>query len=209
MNGSVLAWEGLPVRRISFEGVSADRLGPVAGQLAQTVGAPLTAENLKRSLRQLYATGLYDTVEVEGMREADGVALVVSGGAAHVYRDDRRGRSDRGHHEHSIRARQPAPGRHALDPAKMNRAFDQMRATLEENGYHQASIAQTVTPHPDQQLADIAFRVTSGPRARVGKVTVTGDSGMNVRNSAAMPICGPAQRCRPRYRQSRPGWRAA
>ena len=37
-----------------------------------------------------------------------------------------------------------------------------------------------MTPHPDQQLADIAFRVISGPRARVGTVTVTGDSGMNV-----------------------------
>ena len=72
------------MRRISFEGVPADRLGPVAGHLAQAVGAPLTAENLKRSLRQLYATGLYDTVEVEGMREADGVALVFRGPRARL-----------------------------------------------------------------------------------------------------------------------------
>ncbi len=79
MTGSVPQWEGLPVRRISFEGVPADQLGPVAGHLPQAVGAPLTAENLKRSLRQLYATGLYDTMQVGGMREADGVALVFQG----------------------------------------------------------------------------------------------------------------------------------
>jgi len=79
LTGSVPAWEGLPVRRISFEGVPADRLGSIAGHLPQAVGAPLTSENLKLSLRQLYATGLYDTVQVEGMREADGVALVFKG----------------------------------------------------------------------------------------------------------------------------------
>ena len=61
---SVLAWEGLPVRSIAFEGVPADQLQPLAGHLPQAEGAPLTEENLKRSLRQLYATGLYDTIEV-------------------------------------------------------------------------------------------------------------------------------------------------
>jgi outer membrane protein assembly complex protein YaeT len=179
VTGSVLVWEGLPVRRISFEGVPADRLAPIAGHLPQAVGAPLTAENLKRSLRQLYATGLYDTVQAEGMREADGVALVFEGAPrtfiGTIGVDGAIGATMNTQLE---RASQLQAGTR-LTPAKMNRAFDQMRATLEENGYHQASIAQTVTPHPDRQLADIAFRVNSGPRARVGKVTVTGNSGMN------------------------------
>ena len=64
--------------------------------------------------------------------------------------------------------------------AKMLRAVKQMQSTLEDNGYHEAKITQTVTPHPDQQLADVAFRVVSGPRARVGKIVVTGDSGMSL-----------------------------
>lgn len=76
---SVLAWEGLPVRSIAFEGVPADLLQPLAGHLAQAEGAPLTAENLKRSLRQLYATGLYETIEARGTHLADGVALVFAG----------------------------------------------------------------------------------------------------------------------------------
>ena len=65
---SVLAWEGLRVRSIAFEGVPADQLKPLAGHLPQAEGAPLTEDNLKRSLRQLYATGLYDTIEVHGTR---------------------------------------------------------------------------------------------------------------------------------------------
>ena len=144
------------------------------------MGAPLTAENLKRSLRQLYATGLYDTVEVEGMREADGVALVFQGAPrTFIGTIGVDGATGATMNTQLDRASQLEAGTR-LTAAKMSRALDQMRATLEENGYHQASIAQTVTPHPDQQLADIAFRVTSGPRARVGKVTVTGDSGMKV-----------------------------
>ena len=137
-NGSVLAWEGLPVRRISFEGVSAARLGPVAGHLAQNVGEPLIDENLKRSLRQLFATGLYDTVEVKGMREADGVALVFLGtprtfiGTIGV--DGATGATMNTQLE---RASQLQAGTRLTD-AKISRALDQMRATLEENGYHRA-----------------------------------------------------------------------
>jgi outer membrane protein assembly factor BamA len=74
-----LAFEGLTVESIGFEGVPADRLDPLPSHLAQAEGAPLTAENIKRSLRQLYATGLYDTVEVEASRQAGGIALTFAG----------------------------------------------------------------------------------------------------------------------------------
>ena len=177
---AVLQWEGSPVLHISFQGVLADRLNPLPGHLAQAEGAPLTAENLKRSLRQLYASGLYDNVEVEGSRQADGVSLVFVGiprtfiGTVSVD-----GASGSTMNTLLQRASQLEAGTR-LTQAKMLRAVGQMRSTLEENGYHESSIAQTVTPHPEQQLADVAFRVVSGPRARVGTITVSGDSGMSL-----------------------------
>ncbi|MGO8758196.1 MAG: POTRA domain-containing protein [Terracidiphilus sp.] len=176
----VLQWTGLPVRSIAFEGVPAGRLAPLPGHLPLAEGAPLTAEDLKRSLLQLYATGLYDTIQVEGMREADGIALVFRGtprtfiGMVSV-----NGATGASTNTQLERACQLDPGTR-LTQARMLRAVEQMRATLEQNGYRQATIAQTVTPHPEQQLADVAFRVVSGPRARVGKVTVSGDSGMSL-----------------------------
>ena len=170
----------MPVRRISFEGVPADLLAPLPGHLAQAEGAPLTAENLKRSLRQLYATGLYDTVEVEGSREAGGVALVFLGtprtfiGIVSVY-----GATGATMNTQLQRASQLDAGTR-LTQAKILRAAEQMRATLQQNGYYEPAIKQTVTSHPDRQLADIAFLVVSGPRARVGKIVVKGDSGMSL-----------------------------
>ena len=176
----VLALEGLTVVRISFEGVSADRAAPLAGHLAQAEGAPLSAENIRRSLRQLYASGLYDTVEVEASREAGGVALIFLGtprtfiGTVSV--DGAIGSTM---NTQLQRASQLEAGTR-LTQAKMLRAVDQMRTALEQNGYFSAAITQAITPHPDQQLADVAFRVVSGIRARVGTVTVTGDSGMSL-----------------------------
>jgi outer membrane protein assembly complex protein YaeT len=55
-----------------------------------------------------------------------------------------------------------------------------MRATLALNGFHEPVITQALTPHPEEQLVDIAFHVASGPQARVGTVDVTGDPGMTV-----------------------------
>ena len=179
-NDPVLSWEGLPVLRISFEGVPADRLTPLPGHLAQAEGAPLTADNLKRSLRQLYASGLYDTLKVEGSRQAGGVALTFLGtprtfiGIVSV--DGAVGATM----NTQLQSASQLEAGTRFTQAKMLRAVDQMRATLQENGYFQAAITQTITPHPNQQLADIAFRVVSGFRARVGKITVTGDSGMSL-----------------------------
>jgi len=177
---SVLQWEGLPVRSIAFAGVPADQLQPLAGHLPQAEGAPLTEENLKNSLRQLYATGLYDTIEARGTRMSDGVALVFAGtprtfiGSVSVD-----GAAGATMNMQLQRASQLDAGTR-LTQEKMLRAAQQMRSTLEQNGYFESVITQNTTARFRQQLADISFRVVSGPRARVGKVTVTGDSGMTV-----------------------------
>jgi len=177
---SLTQWEGLPVRRISFDGVSAERLAPLPGHLAQTEGAPLSREDLKRSLRQLFSTGLFETIAAEGVREQDGVALVFHGtprtfiGSVSV--DGAKGATVNTQLE---RASQLAPGTR-FTPAKLSQALEQMRSTLAQNGFHEPVITQTLTAHPEEQLTDLAFHVVSGPQARVGAVSVTGDSGMGV-----------------------------
>jgi len=177
---SGLRWEGLLVRQIHFEGVPAGRLSPLAGHLAQAEGAPLTAENLKASLRQLYSTGLYETIEVAGEEVAGGVELTFRGTpATFIGMVGVDGATGATMNTQLTRACQLEPGTR-LTQAKMIRAVQQMRATLEENGYYESAIAQTVTARSAQQLADVAFRVVSGPRARVGKIAVSGDSGMSL-----------------------------
>jgi outer membrane protein assembly complex protein YaeT len=177
---SLAKWEGLPVRRISFDGVSPDRLAPLPGHLAQAEGAPLSREHLGKSLRQLFSTGLFETIAVEGVREQNGVDLIFRGtprtfiGAVSVD-----GAKSATVNTQLERASQLAPGAR-FTPAKLDQALEQMRATLAQNGFHEPVITPTLTAHPEEQLVDLAFHLVSGSQARVGTVEVTGDPGMSV-----------------------------
>ncbi|MDE3189155.1 MAG: BamA/TamA family outer membrane protein [Acidobacteriota bacterium] len=172
-------WKGLPVRRIAFEGVAAARLAPLPDHLAQAIGAPLSQQSLAQSLRQLYATGLFETIDVEGAREGDGVALVFKGtprmfiGTVSV--DGAKGATINTQLQYASRL---ASGTR-FTQARLDRALEQMRQALADNGFHEPVISHVLTPLPEEQLVDIAFHVVSGPRARVDGVEVTGDAGMS------------------------------
>ncbi len=168
------------MRDISFQGVSPNRLTGVEGHLAQAKGTPLLRERVAESLRQLFATGLYDSIEAAGQRQADGLTLIFRGtprmfiGTVEV--EGARGATVNAQLE---RASRLSPGTR-FTPSRMDQALDQMRLALAENGYHDPVITPSLKQHPDDQLVDIAFHVASGPQARVGTVSVTGDAGMSV-----------------------------
>lgn len=172
------ALQGLPVRGISFEGVPAERLAPLPGHLAQAIDAPLTLDAVRASLRQLFATGLFDTLEAAASRQRDGVALVFRGtprafiGTVRV--EGAKGASVNAELE---RASQLFPGTRFTD-ARLTQALVKMRDALAANGFHDPDVQSKLTPHPEEQLVDIEFHVASGPQARVGDVQVTGDAGM-------------------------------
>jgi len=176
----VAQWEGRPVRSISFMGVAASRLAPLPDHLAQAAGTPLRRENLKKSVRQLYATGLYETVEVEGSLEAGGVALVFRGQpSAFIGMVSVEGAKGATLNTQLERASQLATGSR-FTPVRLSRAIELMRIALAVNGFNEPAITQTLTPRPDEQLVDIAFHIVTGPQARVGTVDVAGDPGMSV-----------------------------
>ncbi len=175
---SLAGWKGLTVRKISFDGVATSRLSPLPGHLAQAEGSPLDPENLRKSLRQLYATGLFETIEVTGTRSLNGVSLIFKGtprtfiGIVSVF-----GAKGSTLNTQLQRASQLSPGAR-FTPEKMSQALEQMRQTLARNGFHEPVITQSTTPHPADQLIDIAFQVAQGPQARVGTIQLSGDSGM-------------------------------
>ncbi len=174
------AWEGLPVRRVSVAGVGLDRLAPLPGTLAQSEGKPLSREAIRKSLRQLYATGLFETIAVEAEREADGVGLLFSGTPrSFIGRVSVEGAKPGTLNTQLERAGQLAPGTR-FTQAKLDQALEQMRAMLAQDGFHEPVLTQKLTSRPEEQLVDIAFHVVSGRQARVGAVTVTGEPGMSV-----------------------------
>lgn len=174
----MVQWAGLPVRKISFEGVSEERLVTLRGHLPQGEGQPLDTDKVADSLRALFATGLFDSVEAVGTREGDGVAIVFRGAPrmfiGTVSVDGAKGATVNTQLERGSRLN---PGTRFTE-AKIKTALDVMRQVLAQNGFNEPAIHYDATPHPADQLTDIAFHVNSGVQSRVGKVTVTGESGM-------------------------------
>jgi outer membrane protein assembly complex protein YaeT len=185
------SWDGKPVLRIEFQGVSESRLEPLPGQLAQQAHAPLNGEKLRESLRRLYATGLYDSVGVEGRLEPNGsapnsgdsagdtgVVLIFRGvpstfvGVVTV--DGAKGGNT---NVLLVRASRLTPGTRFV-PASLAQAELEMKRSLAENGFREPELTYTLTPHPENQLVDIAWKVNSGPQAKTGTVEMTGDSGL-------------------------------
>ncbi len=172
-------WAGLKVSSISFEGVTAARLAPLPDHLAQSTASVLSEEKIAASLRQLYATGLYDSVEAAGTRTADGIALIFRGKPAkfigRVTVDGAKGATLNTQLEYASRLTAGT----RFSEARLTEGLSQMHEILADNGFHEPVITQKLTEHPEDQLVDIDFHVTSGPQARVGDVQVTGDSGMS------------------------------
>ncbi len=78
---SLRAWEGLNVEAVDFVGVDRIRLEPLPAELPVQAGKPLIADDVRQSLRRLYATGLYRGIEVEGTRNGNQVTIIFKGTA--------------------------------------------------------------------------------------------------------------------------------
>ena len=82
------AFAGSKVTGIRFDGVRASMLGSLPGQLELQPGEILNETKVRASLRRLYQSGLYDTIQVQGLPSEGGVLVVFAGPAAAVRRAD-------------------------------------------------------------------------------------------------------------------------
>ncbi len=176
--GLLLDWAGLQVTSISFDGVSAAVLDPLPGKLEQQPGTPLDPAKVRASLRSLYATGLYQTIEVAGVRAGDSVSIIFSGvprlfiGRVNVdgVKDDRLAAVLQS-------ATQLQPGA-AYSEARADSAEPDISATLQNNGFYRGQIARTTVIDRENSLVELNFEITPGSPARVGEVELTGESGL-------------------------------
>lgn len=177
--GNLRAWEGLEIQSVEFLGVTGSRLGSIVQELSIQPHKPLKAEDVRQSLRTLFATGLYEGIAVEGERRGNSVVIRFSGvpqfflGRVRVegLKNDRLA----GQLERSTRL--TAGTRY--DDAKMARAAELLKETLESDGYYLASFDKKVTKDNENALANVIYEVKLGEQTRVGNVEVTGNPGMS------------------------------
>lgn len=173
------AWEGLRIAGIEYRGVTAAQLAPLPSELPLHVGDTLASEPVRETLRRLYATGLYQSIQLEGVRSGDTIKIFLTGqprtfvGTINVT-----GVKSDLLTTQLVRSTRLNAGTR-FSEAKLSEADDYIRQTLEENGYYQAKVSRTEHEDNNQQV-HVTYSVVLGKQTRIGNVNVEGDSGMSL-----------------------------
>jgi outer membrane protein insertion porin family len=178
---SVWDWKGLRVEKIEFEGVTFDATAVLPKELAQKVGTPLDPEQVRASLRRLFASGRYRDISVRGVRQGDSVTLIFAGTVQYyVGRVTINGLKNDRLAALLEFATKLSPGT-AFDESQIAAGTEGIKDILQEQGFYESTVkASSETDVADAQI-NVTYTVGIGPQARVGQITLTGnDTGLTL-----------------------------
>jgi outer membrane protein insertion porin family len=171
-------WAGLRVTSIRFDGVNEATLKPLPGELAQQVGEPLDPMKVRDSLRRLYITGLYQTIQVSGIRSGNDVAIIFSGVPRLFIRRVNINGVNNERLSSVLQSSTEIQAGTSFTPAKMTQANTSIESALESNGFYSGKVTSSTSLDAPNSLLDLNYQVVTGKPARIGDVQVTGQSGL-------------------------------
>ncbi|HZQ95974.1 MAG TPA: POTRA domain-containing protein [Candidatus Sulfotelmatobacter sp.] len=207
------AYEGKTVDAVDLPEIDERDRQHLLDLLPQKAGFPLRRDLVRESIRVLYATGRFADIQAEVSPVGDRVRLNFATspnffvGAINV-----EGATARPTANQIVNASKLQLGE-LFTADKLNRALENIRQLMEENGYRRARVTAEDTSNPSTQQVDVLFHVTAGSQAHVGEVKVTGTSGLTadqVRELARMQagervtaarVSGSLQRLRKRFQK--------
>ncbi len=148
-------------------------------QLApQKAGTPLERDQIRDSIRVLYATGRFADIEAEVAASGDGVKLTfVTSPNFFVGAVEVEGAPSRPSANQISNAAKLQLGE-LYNREKLNRALENIRQLMQENGYYRARVTAESTSNLTTQQVDVLFHISAGARAHVADVKVTGSSSL-------------------------------
>jgi outer membrane protein insertion porin family len=178
---SLWDWKGLRVDKIQFEGVTFDTTDTLPQELTQKVGTPLDPQQVRASLRRLFASGRYRDISVRGVRQGDAVTLIFFGPARYyVGRVTIDGvKSDRLASLLEF-ATKLSPGT-PFSESQIQTGYEGIKQMLQQQGYYEPILSADSKIDPVGEQVNVTYTVSIGPQARVGNVTLTGtDAGLTL-----------------------------
>ena len=149
--------------------------------LVQKTGEPLDRDKIRASLRVLYATGRFATLQVEAeTSQQNGLSLVFVATENYfngdINVDGTPAKTNPKPHQ-LVESSKLDLG-DTFSQENVDRAVERMLKVMADNGYYKATITYDLMPHDDTRQMDIDFHVVPGELARVGEVTIEGDTGI-------------------------------
>jgi len=178
---AIAKYEGRIVRDIEFRGISGSNPEMLRKLLAQHPGEPLERNKLRSSLETLYATGRFATLQAEAENvQQNELTLVFVAIENYFYGDinvDGTPKKTNPKAHQLIDASKLDLG-YPFSQAEVDRTVERMQKVLADNGYYKAAITYQLKPNAQTRQMQINFHVLPGPLARVGQVTLEGDTGI-------------------------------
>ena len=144
--------------------------------LPQKSGQPLDRDQVRESIRVLFATGRFADIQAEVTPSGQDVLLTFTAplnffvGAVDV-----EGAPSHPSYNQIVNASKLQLGE-LHSPGKLDRALQNVRQLMQENGYYRARVTAESTSNAATQQVNILFHITPGEPAHVGMVQVTGHS---------------------------------
>jgi len=174
-------YEGSVVRQIEFRGIAGTNPDMLRSLLIVPQGQPLDKQQLQQSLRTLFATGRFATLDVEAQAVTGGVDLIFVAKENYFNGQIR----VEGLNEKTLPRPSDLVNASRLDLGELFSeeevlsGLQRMKKVLADNGYYQSSLTYQLTPHEDTRQMDVTFLVDQRLLARVGEVRIHDDTGID------------------------------
>jgi len=176
---AISGYDGKVVQSIQLPAVPERDRNHLLQLLPLKAGQPLTRDQVRESIRILYATGRFSDIQAEVTPSGDGVVLTfVTWLNFFIGSVEAEGAPGRPNTNQVINASKFELGE-PYSREKLERALQNIRQLMQENGYHRARVTAESTSNPATQQVDIIIHLTPGEPAHVGEVKVTGTSGLS------------------------------
>jgi len=168
------AYAGRAIRSIDLPGVP-DR-DHLLQMIPQKVGQPLDRDQIRESIRILFATGRFADIQAEVTPSGSDVLLTFTTSPnSFVGAVDVEGAPSHPNTNQILNAAKFQLGElYTLD--KLNRALQNVRQLMQENGYYRARVTAESNSNTVTQQMNILLHITPGEPAHIGEVNVTGHS---------------------------------
>jgi outer membrane protein insertion porin family len=174
---SMSTYIGRTVRSIDLRGIAGrERLLQI---IPQKTGQPLDRNDVRESIRILFLTGRFADIQAEVVPSGGEVLLTFATspnffvGAVEV-----EGAPSHPNHNQLVNASKFQLGElYTFD--KLDRALENMRQLMQENGYYRARVTAESTSNAANQQVSILFRISAAEPAHIGEVKLTGHSSLS------------------------------
>jgi len=177
--GADSGYQGKSVLSVEIPGVAQDDRDHLLQLVPQKAGTPLDRDRVRDSIRILFATGRFADIQAEVTPSGQGVTLsFVTSPNFFVGGVNVEGAPNKPNANQIVNASKLQLGE-LYNREKLNRALENIRQLMQENGFYRSRVTAESTSNPGIQQAGILFHISPGSQAHVGEVKVTGTSSVS------------------------------